>query len=214
MPGRHNGGSRGRGTLRAALLAGMVSVAGVAAAAPALDTTKRILVLPSLQWNDSGVAWNYATQQAPDNLARVTGGLTFGLTPEEVSRRLPDLGANLHWSELPVANEFSEDVRYVWIPMQTAGALRAPVTACFGEPSYVVLLFLHGDLFRISWRFLPDRNCPNPHAAAEELYASYVPLATTVAFSAHYRTGFAEVVDVTEPGARSLIEQRWQMRGQ
>jgi len=197
-----------------ALLAGAVSIAGVAAAAQAPDTTKPILTLPPLQWDDRGVSWTYATQRAPGDLARLMAGLKFGLTPEDVSQHLPDPGANLHWSDLPVAKEFSEDVRYVWIPMQAAGALRKLVTACFGEPSHVVLLFLNKALFRVSWRFLPDQNCPDPHAAAEELYAGFVPLASTVAVSVHYRVGSAEVVDVTDPAAGSLIGQRWQTRGQ
>lgn len=200
-------------SLIAALLTGLVSIAG-AAAAQAPETTKRILVLPPLQWDDRGVYWNYATQQAAGTLARLMAGLKFGLTPEEASRHLPDPGANLHWSDLPVAKEFSEDVRYVWIPMQEAGGLRKLVTTCFGEPSYVVLLFFNNALFRVSWRFLPDKACPDPHEPAEELYAAFIPLASTVAISVHYRAGFAEVVDMTDPAAGPLIAQRWQMHGQ
>jgi hypothetical protein len=160
------------------------------------------------------VSWNYATQQATGNLARRMAGLKFGLTPEEVSQHLPDPGANLHWSDLPVAKEFSEDVRYVWIPMQAAGRLHMLFTSCFGAPSYVVLLFHNDALFRVSWRFLPDKTCPDPREPAEELYAAFVPMAPTVAISVHYRAGFAEVLDVTDPAAGPLITQRWQMRGQ
>jgi hypothetical protein len=76
----------------------------------------------------------------------------------------------------------------------------------------VVLLFRNNALFRVSWRFLPDQACPSPHAVASGLYAAYVPLAATVAVSVHYRTGSAEVVDVTDPGATPLIAQRWQVR--
>jgi hypothetical protein len=200
--------------LLAALLAGLALAAGGAAAAQTPDTTKRIFALPALQWNSTGVNWNYATQQSPGDLARVMGGLTFGLKPEEVSQRLPKLGADLHWNNLPAAKEFSEDVRYVRMPMQGAGTLRGPVTACFGEQSNVVLLFRNNGFFRASWRFLPGQACPSPHDAAAELYAAYVPLAVTLVASALYRAGSAEVVDVTDPGAGPLIAQRSPARGQ
>ncbi len=219
LPLREGGNSslpaaRAHRPLLAALLAGVVSIAGVAAAAQTPDTPKRILVLPPLQWNAMGVAWHPVGQQTASDLARVMGGLTFGLKPEEASQHLPKLGAELRWSDLPLAKEFSGDVRVVRMPMQAAGTLRAPVAACFGAPSNVVLLFRNNALFRVSWRFLPDQSCPNPHDAAEELYAAYVALATTLAVSTHYRTGAAEVVDVTDPGAGPLIARRWQAGGQ
>ena len=142
------------------------------------------------------------------------GGLTFGLQPEDVSQHLPELGTDLRWRNLPAAKEFSENVRFVRIPMRVAATLRPPVPGCYGDPSHVVLLFRNNALFRVSWRFLPDQKCPNPHDAASELYAAFVPLAGTVAISVHYRSGPAEVVDVTDPGARTLLAQRWQARGQ
>lgn len=201
-------------SLLAALLTGVAFAALDAATAQTPDTTQRILVLPPLQWDSAGASWHYATQQSPGDLARLMGGLTFGLKPEEVSQRMPKLGTDLHWNNLPAAKEFSEDVRYVRMPMQAAGLLRAPVSACFGEPSYVVLLFRNNALFRTSWRFLPGQACPSPVAAAAELYAAYVPLAMTVAASVQYRAGSAEVVDVTDPGAGPLIAQRSPVRGQ
>ncbi len=191
----------------AALLAGIVSVA---AAAQTPDTIKRILVPPPLQWNDMGVASHIAVQQTTSDLARLMGGLKFGLKPEEVSQHLPKIGGELHWADLPVAKGFAEDVRFVRMPMQGAGALRAPVTACFGAPSNLVLLFRNNALFRVSWRFLADRSCPNQHDAAAELYATYVPLVGTIAVSTHYRAGSAEVVDVSDPAAGPSIAQRGQ----
>ena len=200
--------------LLAVLLVAISTVAGGVAAAQTPDTTKRIFVLPPVQWNDTGASGHYATQQSARDLARVMGGMTFGLTPEDVSQHLPKFGTDLHWNNLPAAREFSEEVRFVRIPMRVAVELRAPVTACFGDPSHVVLLFRRKALFRISWRFLPDQSCPGPYNAAAQLYASFVPIAATVAISVHYRTGSAEVVDVTDPGAGPLIAQRWQARGQ
>jgi len=193
--------------LLAALLAGLASVVGVAAAAQTPDTTRRILVVPPLQWDDMGVASHIAVQQSTSDLARLMGGLNFGLKAEEVSQHLPTIGGALHWADLP-------DARFVRMPMQGAGDLRAPVTACFGAPSNVVLLFRNNALFRVSWRFLPDQSCPSPRDAAAALYAAYVPLAATLAVSTHYRTGPAEVVDVTDPGAEPSIAQRSQVRNQ
>jgi hypothetical protein len=202
-----------------ASLAGIAAMTGVSSTAQPSTTqpstqTRRILVLPTIQWDKDGVAWQYGSQQTATNLARVMGDLRFGLIPEEVNQHLPNPAPDLHWSDLPVAGEFPEDVRYVWMPMRAAGQLRAPVTSCFGEASYVVLLFRTQGLFRVSWRFMPDPSCPDPANAADDLYAAYVPIPTTVAVTAHYRTGYAAVVDVTDPGAGLLIAQRWQMRGQ
>jgi hypothetical protein len=207
--------------LLVALVAGIASVAGAAAAqtpntntTPSTgntpDTTKRILVLPALEWDPMGKASHPVGQRTASDLARVMGGLQFGLKPEEVSNRLPKIGGELRWSDLPPAKEFSDDVRFVRMPMQDAGALRPPGTACFGATSYVVLLFRNNALFRVSWRFLPDQGCPSTRDTAEALYATCVPLAATLAVSTLYHTGSAEVVDVTDPGAGALAAQRWQ----
>lgn len=196
--------------------ASVASVAWAAASvqAPAPDTTRRILELPTLEWNDTGVYWHYTAPQTARDLARLMGGLTFGQTPEQVGERLPGRSAALHWSDLPQAKEFAEDVRYVWLPMQPAGSLVGPVTACFGSQSYIGLLFQNNALFRISWHFMPDAKCPVPREAAEELFAAFVPFIPTLAISARYTAGDAEVVDVTDPRAGTLIAQRWKMQGQ
>jgi hypothetical protein len=200
--------------LLAALLFGVVSAANVAASAQTPDTTRPIFVLTPMQWDSMGVSSHIAAQQAPSDLARIMGGFRFSMKPEEVSQHLPKLGAQLHWADLPAAKEFSEEVRLVRVPMQVAGVLRAPVTACFGDPSHVVLLFRDNALFRVSWRFLPGPNCPTPRPAAEQLYAAYVSLSAKVAVSTYYRAGTAEVVDVTDPGAGPLLTEHWQVRGQ
>jgi hypothetical protein len=225
---RRRGG--GRRTALAAFLAGLASVAGAAAAARTQDvpggqstttqstgtpdSIKHILVLPPVQWDAMGVARFPIGQQTASDLARVMGGLKFGLKPEQVSQHLPKLGAELHWTDLPVAKEFHADVRFLRMPMQQAGELSAPVTACAGASSYVALQFHDGVLFQVSWRFLPDRNCPDPRDAADQLYAVYVPLPATVATSTHYRTGPVEVVDVTDPDAGPLAAQRLQAGGE
>ncbi len=210
--GRGGRGGRARRPLLPTLLAALASLISVTATAQTPDTTKTILALPAVQWNDMGVSWHYAAQQTPRDLARAMGGLIFGLKTDDVSQRLPKLGTDLRWSNLPVAREFPEEVRFVRMPMQAAGSLRPPGAACFGELSNLVLLFRDNALMRVSWRFLPDQACPDVHNAAESLYATFVPLAATLAVSTHYRTGSAEVVDVTDPVAGKLIAQRWQAR--
>ena len=188
--------------------------APAALAQPTNPGSKRILSLPTIQWDQDLAAWSYAAGQTVTNLTRVMGGLSFGLAPEEVNKLLPYPAPSLQWPDLPVAPEFPEEVRYVWLPMAGGGALRAAVKSCFGEPSYIVLMFRAGGLFRVSWRFLPDPVCRNPGPAAAELYAAFVPIDSQVAISAHYQSGYAEVVDVSDPSAGILINQRWQMRGQ
>jgi len=113
-----------------------------------------------------------------------------------------------------VAGELADEVRYTWLHMIVGEKLIAPVKSCFGGGSYIVLLFRVSGLFRVSWRFLPDQACPNVVNAARELFATFVPIASTVALSVHYHTGYAEVVDVTDPQAGLLVTQRWQMPGQ
>ena len=200
---------------RIAVLAGIATLTGLAAAAqqPSPPQPRRIISLPTIEWDKDGVAWRYAHQQSGSDLELVMSGLRFGLIPEEAGQHLPNPTNALHWSDLPVASEFGDEVRYLWMPMQAAGRLRAPVTSCFGAPSYLVLLFTRNGLFRISWRFLPDHACADVRAAADEVYGAYTPLASTIAVTARYRTGFAEVLDVTDPRAGLLINQRWTMQG-
>jgi len=178
------------------------------------DTTQPILVLPPLQWDAMGVGAHIAVQRGADTLARLMGGLTFGLKPDDVGQHLPRIGGELHWKDLPTAKGFANDVRFVRMPMRDAGALRPPGTGCFGEPSDVVLLFRNGALFRVSWRFRPDRSCPSPHDAAEALYAGFVPLSSAVAISTHYSAAPVEVVDVTDPGAGPALAQHGELPSQ
>lgn len=196
-----------------AVLAGVLSFAGRAAVAqPAIP--KRILVAPTLQWDSDGVRWRFLAQQTETDLGRLMAGLTFGLRPEQVNPLLPHPVAAPGWADMPVAEEFADEVRYTWLHMKVADELMKPVQACFGPASYIVLLFRTAGLFRVSWRFLPDPSCPDVTRAAAEMFATFVPIASTVALAVHYRTGYAEVVDVTDPRAGLLVTQRWQMPGQ
>jgi len=195
-------------------LAACGAVLGAGRAIAQTGPVKRILELPPVQWDADGVRWRYARQQTDSDFARATGGMIFGMRPEEVNPLLPHPAAALHWDEMPVASEYVDEVRYTWVHMKVANKMVAPVRSCYGAASYIVVQFRASGLFRISWRFLPDAACPDVTHAAAELFASFVPIASTVALSVHYRTGYAEVVDVTDPRSGLLVTQRWQMRGQ
>ena len=67
-------------------------------------------------------------------------------------------------------------------------------------------------LFRISWRLLPDDECPSTRAAADEIYARYLAIDGIAALASHYRAGKAEVVEVTDPSVDYLIPYRWTNR--
>lgn len=185
-----------------------------AAAAQTADMAKPILALPPLQWDAMGVGSHLAVQQSADTLRRLMGGLNFGLKPDSVGQHLPGIGGDLHWNDLPPAKGFADDVRLVRTPMRDAGALRPTGSDCFGDASNVVLLFRNGVLFRVSWRFRPDRACPDPHDAAEALFAGFVPLNSGIAVSTHYRAGTIEVVDVTDPAAGPAVAQHGELSGQ
>jgi hypothetical protein len=150
-----------------------------------------------------------ALPQTATDFANLTSGIAFGMTPAEVNARLPDPYPGLSWSALPEASEYPGEVRYFWSRMDGAGALRVGVTSCTGSASYVIFLFGSHGLFRLSYRLLPDQGCPRTTAAARDIFARYVPIGSVVALSVHYRSGTAEVVDVTDPTAGYLIPTRW-----
>ncbi len=170
---------------------------------------KRIFLPPPLQWDNAMLTNKPALQQTVTDLNRLTGGIAFGMTPAEVNAHLPDPFPGLSWSALPEAIEYPGDVRYFWSRMDSAGPLRAGVTACTGASSYVVFLFSGRGLFRVSYRLLPDKDCPDTSAAAQEIFARYVPIGSTVALTVRYRTGSAQAVDLTDATASFLIPIRW-----
>jgi hypothetical protein len=113
---------------------------------------------------------------------------------------------------MPFANEYPDDVRYFWARLDAMRELRDGITGCTGANSYVVFLFRNGVLFRISWRLLPDADCPSPRAAAEEIYARYLAVDGAPALTSHYRANKAEAVEITDPHASYLIPYRWENR--
>lgn len=193
---------------------GLGSAASAAEPGRPLASTKPILILPTLQWDSDGERWRFSAEQTAIEVERALAGLNFGMTPAQVNNLLPRPGPPLTFTAMPVAPEFPEPVHYTWLHMMVAGRLMTPVKSCYGASSYIVVLFRASGLFRVSYRFLPDGNCPNPRPAAEELYARFVPINSTIAFSVHYHTGYADVVDVTDPHAGVLISERWLMPGQ
>jgi hypothetical protein len=149
---------------------------------------------------------------SPSDLGNLTGGIVFGQSASEVNARLPTPTPGMDWAELPSANEYPNDVRYFWVRFDAVRDLRAAVNGCTGANSYIVFFFRNRVLFRISWRLLPDNDCPSPRAAAEEIYARYLTIDRTVSLATHYRAGKAEAVEITDPNADDLIPYRWANR--
>ncbi|HET6306949.1 MAG TPA: hypothetical protein VFG12_07170 [Rhodopila sp.] len=192
------------GPCRIALL--LTLAVGQARAQPA----ERIFVPPPVQWGHAMLTFRPALAQTARDFAALTGGITFGMSPRQVKALLPAVDPNLSWNDLPAANEYPGDVRYLGLPIDQAGALVPALGGCPGRGSYVVLLFTDKGLFRLSYRLLADTACPDTDQAARAIFARYVPIGQEVALSTRYRTGAAEVVDVTDPIAGYLIPTRWQ----
>lgn len=146
------------------------------------------------------------------DLANLTGGIVFGLSPSDVNVRLPTPQPGLEWAGLPSATEYPDDVRYFWVRFDAMRDLSAGVTSCVGANSYVVFMFRTRGLFRISWRLLADAACASPRAAAEEIYGRFLAIDMAAAIATHYRPGKAEAVEVTDPNAGYLIPFRWDNR--
>jgi hypothetical protein len=187
-------------------------VALLTAPAAVSAETKRIFTIPPTQWDQTMSRDRPASIQGPTDLAYLTGGIVFGLSPAEVSAKLSSPVPDSEWADLPFANEYPDDVRYFWIRLGAEAALRAGISACTGANSYVVFLFRQRGLFRVSWRLLSDNDCPMPRAAAQELYARYLALDRAAALATHYETGKADAVEITDPGAFYLVPYRWSNR--
>lgn len=176
--------------------------------------TKHISAVPPTQW-DSAMSRDQPAQiLGPSDLANLTGGIVFGLSPTEVNAKLPTPTPGVEWIDLPFASEYPGEVRYFWIRFATAGQPLSGVTDCTGAGSYIVFLFRDRALFRISWRLLPDDRCPSTRAAAEDIYARYLAIDGSASLASHYRSGTAEVVEVTDPVVDDLIPYRWTNREQ
>ncbi len=203
-----------------AAMAGAAWAQGVPPAptpAPSDQVNKRIVVVPPLQWDSNLGSFHSLYHQTPTDFARLTGGILFGMQPNEVNALLPEPVVGVAWNTLPTANEFPEDVRYFWIKLanirgpESAG-LAGGVTACAGEASHLLFLFRARGLFRMSYRLSPDASCPSVAEAATEILAYYATAASNVAISMHYRNGTSEVVDIVDPAAGYLIPMRWESR--
>lgn len=174
---------------------------------------KSILMTPPLQWETSMLGSRPIWHQSINDLALLTGGILFGMSPRDVNTTLPDPTPGLDWAKLPLATEFPEDVRYFWIRMHGSKAKLLRTENCTGHASYVTFLFRSRGLFRISFRFLADEDCPSTNAAATEIMARYVLMPREVVQSMHYRNGQVEVVDLVDPASGYLVGVRWLQRG-
>ena len=175
----------------------------------AQEATKRIFLPPPLQWDHDMLTSRPALRQTATDVSNLTGGIVFGMLPGEVNARLPDPYPGMTWSVMPQAPEFPGDVRYFWARMDAAGSLRLGLPDCAGNGSYLVFLFSTKGLFRLSYRLVPDKACPDVAAMAQDLFARYVTLGSELVVSQHYRTGSAQVVDVTDSTAGYLVPIRW-----
>jgi hypothetical protein len=188
------------------------SVALTIPLAAAAAETKPIFAVPPTRWDHSMSRDQPAQILGPSDLANLTGGIVFGLSPAQVNAKLPAPAAGVEWIDLPFASEYPDEVRYFWVRLDAARAPLAGIASCTGATSYIVFLFRDRGLFRISWRLLPDDQCPSTRAAAEDIYARYLAIDGTAALASHYRAGKAEVVEVTDPRVDYLIPYRWANR--
>jgi hypothetical protein len=180
---------------------------------PPAAASIRILQPPPVQWERTMLTNRPALDQSAADFARMAGGIAFGMIPAEVNARLPDPYPGLSWSALPVAGEFTGEVRYFWARLDGAAPLLAGLDHCAGAGSTVVFLFTSRGLFRLSYRFLPDKACPDVSEAARDILARYVTLGRGVALSTRYRTRVTEVVDITDPAAGALLPVRYRQGG-
>ena len=188
----------------------LLALLAAPAAAPA--ETKRIFIVPPTRWDPTISRDQPAQMFGPSDLANLTGGIVFGLTPAEVNAKLPTPTPGVAWNELPFAPEYPDEVRYFWVRLDAVRQPKDGISACAGANSYIVFLFRDRGLFRISWRLLPDNDCPSTHAAAEDIYARYLAIDGTASLASHYRAGKAEVVEITDPTVDYLVPYRWANR--
>jgi hypothetical protein len=199
-------------TLAALLVPLVIPLVLPLAAAPA--PTTRIFVVPPTRWDHSMSRDQPAQILGLSDLANLTGGIVFGLSPAEVNAQLPAPTPGVQWINLPFASEYPDEVRYFWVRFDAVRQPPGATTDCTGANSYIVFLFRDRGLFRISWRLLPDEKCSSTRAAAEDIYARYLAIDGTVVLASHYRAGKAEVVEVTDPSVDYLIPYRWANRQQ
>jgi hypothetical protein len=207
------------GPRRIALLLLLVAGPACAQAAPteppqatpptATGSGKRIFLAPPLKWDNAMATYHPALQQSATDFANLTNGIGFGMSPSALNAKLPEPYPGLSWNGLALANEFPGEARLFGVPIAAAGTLRLDMTACTGVNSYLVFLFKTNGLFRLSYRLTADKACPDTNEAAQQIYAHFVPLRQSVAYSVRYRTGATQVVDITDPASDYLVPIRW-----
>lgn len=181
---------------------------------PPQPVTDRIVLLPPpIQWDAALLGSRPALQQTATDFANLTGGVAFGMSPADLNAILPEPYAGVSWNALSLASEYPGEVRYLGVPIGSAGVLRLGMTGCAAPASYVVFLFTAKGLFRMSYRLLADKVCQDTNDAAQQIFARYVPIGQNVALSARYRAGKTEIVDITDPTAGYLIPVRWRQGG-
>ena len=94
---------------RIGILAAAAAVLGVSSNLRA--ETKRIFVLPPVQWDKELSRDRPAQNFSRTDLGNLTGGIMFGQKPSEVNAHLPSPNAGIDWASLPSANEYPTDVR-------------------------------------------------------------------------------------------------------
>ena len=176
--------------------------------------TKRIFIVPPTQWDNAMSRGQPTRNEGPASLGNLTGGIVFGLSPAEVNAKLSNPTPGVEWANLPSAAEYPDDVRYFWVRSDAIPQPGKNPDACTGANSYIVFLFRQRGLFRLSWRLLPDNDCPSPSAAAADIFARYLAIDANVALATHYRAGKAEVVEIADPTVDYLIPYRWANRQQ
>lgn len=173
----------------------------------------RIFNPPPIRWDHAMGTPSPALHQGRSDFSNLTGGITFGMQASDVNALLPVNYPAMDWGIMPQAVEFPTDVRYFWVRFESAGDLRMGTTHCAGAGSYLVFLFTGNGLFRLSYRLVPDHDCPAVEETARDVFARYVTMDPLIAQSLRYRTGNAEVVDVTDPAAGFLSATRWYQVG-
>lgn len=119
--------------MRALFILTLFVLLPVAAGAQSPDSTKRLLVVPPIQWDVGAGTFRSAHRQGITDFANLTGGIAYGLKPQEVNALLAEPRPAAALNNMPLAPEYPEDVRYFWIRLKSGSALDAGMKACVGE---------------------------------------------------------------------------------
>jgi hypothetical protein len=172
--------------------------------------TKRLIVLPT-----ENIGATAPPRPRGDALDALEAGafplaLHLGMTPEAVNNTLAhplDSVAPLDLAPVPYLGP--DKVVGFATDMSQAGDLKPAIVSCFGGASKIVFQFDAGRLYTISFRFARDGACPDPTAAADELYQRLLAIPFAVMPSAHYRAGEIDVVDAWDPMVGTVIRRPW-----